>query len=78
MSQRPRLVQGDMIRLVACDFELRVFFGRVMDVSFSVDVLRVNPHDFATDSASLRVPTHVIAYLECATHIDFLDVMFAL
>jgi hypothetical protein len=62
-----------MIRLVTLDFELRIFFGRVMDVSLSVYVLRVNPHDFAADPTCLRIPAHVIAYFEGTTHTVFLD-----
>ena len=61
-----------MISLVASDFELWVFFGCVVDVSFSVQVSRVNSHDPATDATGLRVPTHVIAYLKCTAHIDSL------
>ena len=62
-----------MIRLIARDLELRIFFGRVMDVSLSVYVLRVNPHDFAADPTGLRVPAHVIAYFEGTTHTVFPD-----
>ena len=62
--QRCCLVQGDMIRLVALDLVLGVVSGCVVDISFPVDVLSVNPDDAAADPASFRVPSHVIIALE--------------
>jgi hypothetical protein len=61
-------VQSDVIGLVAFDFVLRIILARVMDVAFVVHVARMHPDDTATDPASFRIPTYVIADFECPCH----------
>src|SRR5271156_5258544 len=40
----------------------------MMDIAFVVHVFDVHLHDGAADPASLRVPAHVIADIECLFH----------
>jgi hypothetical protein len=62
--QRPAFVHGDVIRLVAFDFVLRIILARVMDITFVFDVLGVHPHDFASNPAGFRIPAHMGADFE--------------
>jgi len=57
-------VQGNVIRLVTLDLVLGVVSGCVVDISFPVDVLCVNPDNAAADPARFRVPGHVVIALE--------------
>jgi hypothetical protein len=66
--QRPSLMQGDMIGLVAFDLILRILRARVMDVTLVVHVFPVHALDGAAHPAGLGIPAHVIADLKCFGH----------
>ena len=68
--QRPTLVQGDVIGLVALDLILRFVGARVMDIAFVVHVFGVHADDLAAHPAGFRIPADVIADLECSGHAD--------
>jgi hypothetical protein len=55
-------MRGDMIGLVALDFVLRVIFRRTVPVALVVEILVMNPDDFAGHPPGLGIPTHMIAY----------------
>src|SRR6516225_5224438 len=67
-TQRPPLVQTDMVGLVALDLILRLVRARVMDIALVVHVPGVNAQDGSAHPASLRIPAHMIANLECSRH----------
>ena len=71
--QGSTLVQSEVIGLVAFDLVLRIILARMMDITFVVHVARMHSHDPAADSASLGIPTYVIADFECLFH-DFIVV----
>jgi hypothetical protein len=68
MLQRCCLVQGDVIRLIALDFVLRILLARMVDVSFIIHILRMHFHNPAADVPGLGVPGHVIANFETIRH----------
>src|SRR5207247_3080179 len=67
-SQHRALVQGDVVGLVALDFILWLRLARVVGVPFVVNVFCVRLDDYPADVPSLRVPGHVLAYLELSLH----------
>src|SRR5579871_529701 len=68
LPERPALVQGDMVGLVALDLILRLVPARVMNVAFVVHVLAMHADDSAAHPAGLRVPADVIAHLKRCCH----------
>src|SRR5579871_3755999 len=64
LPERPALVQGDMVGLVALDLILRLVPARVMHVAFVVHVLAMHANDTAAHPAGFRIPADVIADLE--------------
>ena len=71
MAKTPQcasFVQSDVVGPVTFDLVLRISRARVMDVAFVIHVFCVHPYDAAADAASLGIPAHVIANLECPGH----------
>ena len=69
--QRPPLVQGDVIGLVAPDRILRILGAGMMNVALVGHIFLVYPHDTATHPAGFRIPADVISDLECPDHGKF-------
>jgi len=67
-SQRRAFVHRDVVRLVARDLILRLFFAGVVGVAFVVDIFGVHLDDSPADMARLGVPGHVIADPEGFLH----------
>lgn len=61
-------VQRDVIGFVALNLVLRIFLARVMNVAFVVHIARVHPNNTAADPARFRVPSDVVANVECCLH----------
>jgi hypothetical protein len=62
-------MHGDMIRLVAFDFILRLIFSGMMSVALVIRVLRMDLDNPATDVTGLGVPSDVIALFETFFHL---------
>jgi hypothetical protein len=67
-SQYRRLVQGNVVGLVALDFILRLVPSGMVDVAFVIDVPFMHFDDFSTYPSGFRIPAHVIANLERFDH----------
>lgn len=63
-----RLVQGDVVRLIALDLVLGIFRARVVRIPFVVDVLDMHFEDCSANATSFRVPGHMIANSEFMCH----------
>src|SRR3546814_4895814 len=64
LLQRPALVHGDVVGLVAPDLVLRIVLAAVAGVAVPVEVLHVHFGDLAADVASFGIPRAVVADLE--------------
>jgi hypothetical protein len=62
-------MQGNMIRLGAFDFVLRLVRCGVMSMPLVVQVLRMDLDNPATDMSGLGIPNHVIADFESFGHL---------
>ena len=62
-------MQGNMIRLVAFDFVLRLVRCGVMSMPLVVQVRRMDLDNPATDMSGLGIPNHVIADFESFGHL---------
>jgi hypothetical protein len=62
-------MHGDMIRLVAFDFILRLIFSGMMSVALVIRVLRMDLDNPAADVPGLGVPSDVIALFETFFHL---------
>ena len=62
-------MHGDMIRLVAFDFILRLIFSGMMSMTLVIRVLRMDLDNPAADVPGLGVPSDVIALFEPFFHL---------
>src|SRR6478672_5468614 len=67
-SQYRSFVQGDMIGFIALDFILRLIRAGTMNVTFVGNVPPMHFDNFPTHPAGFRIPTYMIANLECLDH----------
>src|SRR3546814_10420701 len=70
LLQRPALVHGDVVGLVAPDLVLRIVLAAVAGVAVPVEILHVHFGDLAADVASFGIPRDVVADLELPGHPD--------
>src|SRR3546814_4785761 len=70
LLQRPALVHGDVVGLVAPDLVLRIVLAAVAGVAVPVEVLHVHFGDLAADVASFGIQRVVCADLELPGHKD--------
>src|SRR3546814_2339065 len=64
LLQRPALVHGDVVGLVALDLVLGIVLAAVPGVAVPVEVLHVHFRDLAADVAGFGIPRDVVADLE--------------
>jgi hypothetical protein len=61
-------MQRNVVSFVALDLVLRVIFGRMMRITFVVQILCVNFDDPTADVSGFRVPGHMIIEFEFLHH----------
>ena len=59
----------DMVGLIALDFILRIVLRAAMHMSLVLGISDVHLNDLATDMPGLRVPAHVIPYVQTFCHL---------
>src|SRR6185437_6925300 len=67
-SQYCSFVQGDMIGFIALDFILRLIRAGMVNVAFVGNVTAMHFDNCPTHPAGFRIPTYMIANLECLDH----------
>jgi hypothetical protein len=67
LQGRP-FMHGNVVRLIAFDFVLRLVLGGMMRVALVIDILRMDLDDPAADVSRLGIPGHAIADFEAFPH----------